>query len=182
MVLRLIFLLLICVVFTTSCYKYEIPEAPEPVLPPKTQNGENIIGFLLNGKVWKPGGNAFLSFKRLLRATYDDRGFQIYAEKIDSENKAVNEFEIMISDTNIQEGIYIIDEWPQSESIARFYFHNPKDTCEYFSSNSFGGQINITKLDTANKIIAGTFEIKLINGKCQDIHITEGRFDFKYPF
>lgn len=43
--------------------------------------------------------------------------------------------------------------------------------------NSF---VNITKFDTQNRIIAGTFEYTLYKPGCDTVRITQGRFDVKY--
>ena len=56
-------------------------------------------------------------------------------------------------------------------------------TCDYFSSLSdveSSGSLTLTKLDRTNRIIAGTFNAKLIKAGCDIINISESRFDMKY--
>ncbi len=42
------------------------------------------------------------------------------------------------------------------------------------------GSIILTKLDTINKIISGTFNIKIPIPQCDTLNVTDGRFDYQY--
>ena len=54
--------------------------------------------------------------------------------------------------------------------------------CTYYHDLSNLGTIVITYLNPTKNIIAGTFEMELVNPDCyyKTLKITEGRFDFAY--
>jgi hypothetical protein len=57
--------------------------------------------------------------------------------------------------------------------------------CDTYSAipNYSPGSVNVTKLDTANKIMSGTFSFNLYTYIGQDLDsvvITDGRFDLKF--
>jgi len=52
---------------------------------------------------------------------------------------------------------------------------------EWITNNQYTGKVEVTRLDTVNNIISGTFEFNAINlyNTPQPISITDGRFDVK---
>jgi hypothetical protein len=169
----------------SSCHKDPTPpfvqDKPEDltVLPPETQAGANTFGFLLNGKLWRPyyiAGNKFkgeyYQGNITLSATkkYGDTVFQGLDLGIDI--RKINPL-----------GNYLLNshwgdpaKWKGGGaelSDYRGYYSGDTDTI-------FNGKLKLTKLDTINRIIAGTFSITLYNKYVDTIKITKGVFDKKY--
>ena len=52
--------------------------------------------------------------------------------------------------------------------------------CYYDYPNTLDGSLSITNFDQTNFIVSGTFEFSTITNDCEDIKITNGRFDLQY--
>ncbi|WP_418602422.1 hypothetical protein [Hwangdonia sp.] len=64
---------------------------------------------------------------------------------------------------------------------ARFFVDpNPQLGCHYDFQDSYQGNLIFSKIDRVNYFISGTFSFSTITNNCEDIKITEGRFDMKY--
>ena len=178
-----IWLLLIGVVFCFAKCEKENPIDSNnnniPGLPPATQTGANTLGFLLNGVPWTPAGPNNLSLDY-------DPGFNngivslvAYRQIQNTDNSVfalgiIDSLKIMSIPISIliRTGSLAQASFTDKEFCARIHF----DT-----SVSRSGILNVTKLDRANGIFSGTFEIKLFNPNCGDtISITNGRFDLKF--
>lgn len=48
------------------------------------------------------------------------------------------------------------------------------------SGKSYDGKLFLTKIDTFQKIISGTFQFSIKTDFCDTLKITDGRFDIKY--
>ncbi len=165
----LIMLLLCALCFANLKCKSTLDE-----LPPETQEGKGTFAFLLNGEVWQPEGRAGLTtnFQPFLQpnggtfsiSTYrikgsTDQGAGIFIRKLGGTGKY------------ILDGVnHIID------------FDDLNRGCQYVRYNGYiqEGIIEIIKYDMKNYIVAGRFEARLYNGKCDTIKITQGRFDIKF--
>lgn len=155
-------------------------EAPQPtdpldLLPPATQTGENTLGFLLNGEPWTPN--------RLFQGDYrkSDGRFGFSARNVqfdENGNHSGSHFGIgSISVPIYNEGNYTLSDYGNISGVIVFF----KDCSEYWSSAEVPGQLRISKLDTVNRIISGTFHFRAINSDCQDtLIITHGRFDVSF--
>lgn len=176
---------ILCVLFIFSAsLKCKKTHATPPVsnteqLPLATQEGKNTCGFLLNGKVWVPKGSSGSSsnmswyydaglnggtFNLVGRRFAGDETSSTFAIGMNSFNKA-GFYEINIDSTKVSQFSY----------INNFCSYRWRDTV--IDHNSF---VNITKFDTQNQIIAGTFEFTLYKSGCDTVRITQGRFDVKY--
>jgi hypothetical protein len=69
----------------------------------------------------------------------------------------------------------------QGLARARFYVNpNPQLGCHYEYINTYQGSVIFTKIDTINFIVSGKFEFSTITDNCENINITNGRFDLQY--
>lgn len=50
----------------------------------------------------------------------------------------------------------------------------------YVTTDTFTGVLKITKLDTQQKIISGTFWFDAVNAAGEKVEVREGRFDMRY--
>ncbi len=171
-------LLLVTLVMTgcTSCKK----QVDTNGLPPATQSGSNTMGFLLNGQAWTPSGyNGTANLSIDVDFGFKNGGFSIAAYRIITTNNR-QDISFGIADSLKQMTVPIKLPLTQ-KSLFGIYFSN--NTCDFYSTDSSvneNGSLTITKLDTANRIIAGIFNATLYQKGCDTIKITQGRFDMKF--
>lgn len=156
---------------------------PVDELPPATQNGANTFGCLIDGKVFKPKGNPFGG--PVIKAQYQfvngRQGFGISGSRSDgNESKvigiigdsiriSVDSFEI----TNLDHG-----KFRGGYSYMNLTMASP---VQYETNEINRGQLKITKFDTINQIVSGTFWFDAIDSATGKIvQIREGRFDLFY--
>jgi hypothetical protein len=161
-----------------SCKK-EVEE-----LPPATQTGANTFGAKVNGAFWIPQGFGAFPASNLLEARRLGPNFYINARNFSSSPKET-EFEIFLKDVT-GAGIYPLNTTLGNRSTAASYgFYvkrNFSPTNEWLTSATYSGTVNISLLDTANHIIAGTFQFSAedIFGSDPPLTVSEGRFDIRY--
>src|ERR1035437_7438325 len=170
---KLIQIIFVTIIFLSSCKKD---------LPPATQTGANTFGMYVNGVLWIPtapcalcpSGSASIQFYNSLAKGL----LAVSAKKGDEE---------LFFYVNTH---YAIGNYP----INKIFYNAPmQDSCYYYTRYSINSNcysyrlidstksgINITKLDTINKIVSGTFFMTLSNFQGGQMNITEGRFDGKY--
>lgn len=162
-----------------SCCK----EEPN-TLPPETQAGKNTFGCLVNGKIWLPEAEPFITVG--LSAKANQRYLCIGADQGLSENIV-----ILLKNTNIRvDSTYNLS----AENISGQYFKRIISSGKEFNifygtDTNNTGQVTLTRFDTLAKIVSGRFSF---NAKFKyvipdttglptsNISITDGRFDVKY--
>lgn len=142
-------------------------------LPAATNNGKQTFGCLVNG-------NAFIPYTQVdVYATFQGGILQIRAE-VDIPAKQ-DPFQY-ITFVLIEQGTDIFYEGRTYE------LSNPPtrraeavlSECTFFSENIISGSLSITKLDRNNLIISGTFQFTAQVNGCDNVSVTDGRFDIKY--
>ncbi len=173
-------LILVClIVFLLVSCKKEVEE-----LPPATQTGANTFGAKVNGAFWIPQGFGAFPASNLLEARRLGPNFYINARNFSSSPKET-EFEIFLKDVT-GAGVYQLNTTLGTRSTAASYgFYvkrNFSPTNEWLTSATYSGTVNISLLDTANHIIAGTFQFNAedIFGSDPPLTVSEGRFDIRY--
>ncbi len=141
----------------------------EPDLPPATQTGANTIGFKVNGKNWVPKDEA----KFVTRPKANGGGGRL---------SILNTMEIggaQISTDDRIKSYFFIDlydfTYSKTYSIISMNLDN-----KWGIAKGKPWKLEISKYDTTERIIAGTFSFL---GTAQDgstVNITDGRFDIKY--
>ncbi|NRB58309.1 MAG: hypothetical protein HRU50_00035 [Winogradskyella sp.] len=162
---KLIFLLLITL--TLNCCDDDDSSSQDPIdqLPPETQTGENTFAYLLNGELVNITNtpNQF--------AIYQGGGVQFGGGGVFI--VALDPFDINIT--------YQFMDISEGTSRARYTSQVSENTfCLYEYGDTYEGYVRFTNIDTENFIISGTFEYSTIREGCQDINITNGRFDLQY--
>jgi hypothetical protein len=162
----------------SSCKKTLEPNVN--ALPPITEVGANTLGAIINGKVWVPAGSNGTSNLEI----YYDPGYAFGTLDISA---------YRITDTVLDDRTYLafgVDSLNNYTIPHTFVMQPDGNTVLGFtqypcaigstdSNTQTSGSITISKLDTANRIISGTFFGTLIKPGCDTITITEGRFDMK---
>jgi len=150
-------------------------------MPEVTTTGENTFGCKINGKDWVAYTNQFdavLGGEKKLSVRYRNYNnignARIQAQKIISElecNTFNQTFLLHISDA--KEGV--------TEFTHNSEFYDWDLGINYKIDTIALNEINITRIDTAQSILSGTFRFQLISRDFQDtLKITEGRFDAPY--
>lgn len=166
------------VVLLLGCNKENAPKPiilPIQQLPPPTQVGANTFGCLLDGQVFIPGNtpNPLDSQYQLISGEY------YFA--IDGAKKFANNDLISIGlgtlKLTIQEGAtYQLFAQEDNKANGSFFFN----TFISYTSNTNTGEMKITKFDTINQIVSGTFWFDVLDNFGIKHEIREGRFDMRY--
>lgn len=171
-----LFLFLVIVITSgTNCKKNN----PESGLPPATQEGKNTAGFLINGKVWLPkGDNGFANLACDYDETFMGGAFNITGYRYEPNKRSF--FGVSGRDiTNT--GIYKLNLSPDKKGDISIDANSKYCIYEWYDTiPNHNAYLNITKLDKVNRIVSGTFEFALVKPGCEEVRITQGRFDMKY--
>lgn len=154
----------------TSC-KDENPFVPGTELPPETTIGANTFGCIINGKVWRNGGY-FNPAESLNIPEMSETRLAIAASR--NVTDTLSGINIWILDIGISEGKYLCDSL---NIYIRYNLFFGGSVCEYIYAEE--GEVEITHYDLDNRIVSGRFNAILKLDGCEDIVITEGRFDLK---
>ena len=168
------FLVAFAILLSSQCKKPKI----EVQLPPETQTGANVIGFKADGKIYVAKyGNVAADYMYLTFPYPYSNGFYLTIR-----GKKLNNWVIgLLTDSlRVFEGqIYPLNNYPYSKGTAWAYFNLIGD--EYYTETNLQGQLKISKLDSINKIISGTFWFDAIDTLSNTIvQIREGRFDMHF--
>ena len=166
--MRNIQVLLFCILFL-SCEKDPIPIN----LPPNTTSGENTFGCYINGEIYIPEhrtvtlqyGPIELDFP-----SYPDYVFGVFTNRVVHKTDKIEDADLSFVVKNINE-----------EGTYRILFGNVIYNSKKFSVDSLcSGELVITRFDSTEKIISGTFNFVAKNEFDNEVvNVTNGRFDLK---
>lgn len=172
-------LFLLIPLFLLSCKdRNDDPEQPVTELsklPPATQTGANKVGCLLDGKAFLPGNynNSTNCFYQFVDGEYyfvmgldnKDADYNLTAIAIGTQKKQIHQGEV-----------YNLYELSENNAYGGYIYN----TFESNTTHTHTGKLTITKLDTVNQIVAGTFWYDILDHEGKLHQIRDGRFDFKY--
>ncbi|RIH65997.1 hypothetical protein D1164_06950 [Mariniphaga sediminis] len=167
--------LLIFILFAAgSCEK----ENEEPQLPPITQTGAGTFGCLVNGKVWNSEPLLFGSPLGASNNQWEDRRWIIDA--VGKGYTIILEIcrDSVIKGESTLKGSFESDE-DCSNGIVHFKNY-ASQTASFQTTYDDFGKIYISRFDTINQIISGTFYFDAVNSSGEKIEIRDGRFDVKF--
>jgi hypothetical protein len=162
-----------------SCNK-EVTE-----LPPITQTGAHTFGAKVDGELFVPRGFASIPDDDILEGRFlpnDD--LYINARNFASSPNE-KEFELFIKGVTAPGTYQLNSTTPgnpnQGVSYGYYVKRNLTPENEWITNPSYTGTVTITKIDTVNNFVSGTFQFNAINmyGTPQPLSVTEGRFDVK---
>ena len=160
----------------TRCDLIFKSDNPEPELPPITMTGEHTFGALVNGEVWKPNAYTYLS----VDFPFGDF-FTLSAQLQTGDNKIDQGISFVIRNQTVEEKRYYFSS---DDTNNILFVYRDDFACSYdinfHSDVAYSGYVEIIHLDKPNRIISGTFEATLTRPDCEEIVITEGRFDMDY--
>jgi len=174
---RVVLILFILIAFNAlQCKK----SSPESQLPPITTSGANTFGCLVNGKPWVPGhGSWDISWgsgpENKLGVSEDVKNYGMNGILIEAnyfESNATTDFYIDLRNISTI-GTYKLP--------YHLISYGNRDT-NYFPFDTFA-VFNITRCDTTEKIISGTFSFigYTDSTRAKSATISDGRFDLHYP-
>jgi hypothetical protein len=164
-------------VFCFSQCRKDNPKPDNPYgLPNATQTGAGVFACLINGQKFIAGH----------QRPYFPHGAQVEGDSLYlNAAPAVSHYYtiigIYIKPLNYDKNEYAIDAVNVEAAFGT------DSTCLGFiggiTSYSKTGNIVITKLDTARRIVSGTFEgLTFAIPGCDTLHVTNGRFDYYYYY
>jgi len=179
---------IICaILFFLSCQDAAIVEDQ---LPAVTQQGNNTFGCYIDNNLFLAQTTLFGQVKPLRASyTYKENAtalppqpagtFMLFA--IDA-RYSLQQAGIMglVFPEIFKEGTYslVSDRCAANEFCKSIYYDNASSGETYLAKS---GLLVITRLDTTNQIISGTFGFTAISDSGKQIIITDGRFDVTYP-
>jgi hypothetical protein len=151
-------------------------------LPPETQVGANTVGCLVNGQVFLPKAEG-INPAVVVNYEFINGEFFFTLRFSDLRNSSNEGVRLRTQRVDLQAGeIYILnmntdDNGDFSGSGAEY---QTSLSNEYLTNSSFTGELAITRVDTSNSIISGTFWFDAINEQGEIVEIRDGRFDYVY--
>ena len=153
-------------------------------LPDTTETGANTFGAKINGENWGPLGFGIVPTAPTLEASFAaDSSIFINARNF-SRSPVETEMQIYLKNVSAP-GSYLLNQNTavapgHSASYAYYIKRNFSVTDEWITSTTATGQVQVTKMDWANKIISGSFSFTAdAKYGSAPISVTEGRFDIK---
>jgi hypothetical protein len=181
-------ILYVTLVVLFSCCNKDEDKAPVDLLPPATQTGANTAGCLVNGQAFLPKGSS--QFGPVLSCFYqqDQYGFHLglgIADKTNSNIKAVN---IATNPVQLIENttynLVARTSDVNNNYISNFgqytIYSNTTQDIKFETTNTLTGELKITKLNTQQRIVSGTFWFDAVNLAGEKVEVREGRFDMHY--
>jgi hypothetical protein len=162
---------------TISCNNDDDNNTGNPILqlPPETQTGANTFGCLLDGEPFIPSGgiNPLDAVYQFINGGYN---FNLQGNKRDNNNNLIgitlNSMNLELNELNT----YILEENATGNTYGGLF----SELDFNYTSQVYTGELTISKLDTENQIVSGTFwfDVEDQNGTVHEIR--EGRFDMQY--
>ncbi|MCX6258682.1 MAG: DUF6252 family protein [Bacteroidia bacterium] len=189
-------LLLFIFFLSYGCNKIDFNKNNEEInsnkLPEVSQEGKNVFACYVNGSSWIANGNFYEPAESI---GVNDVFVHFNALKYikDTEYSSHICWDIVINDFDSNSGIgtYIMSDENNGTSAHADYCNNTKNWLLAYQTNSIAtGKVIITKFDTINRIISGTFEFNAFIYShtfidtsfiyTDTVKLTDGRFDFIY--
>jgi len=169
--------LLLLTTFTLSCCNKDDdqPKTELDKLPPATQTGANTFGCLLDGQAFIPSGgiNPLDCVYQFVNGGYY---FALQGNKRDQNNILIG---IGIGTQNLQinqNQTFVLTNNEMGSASGAFFY----GTSWNYTSTINEGELKITKLDSQNQIVAGTFWFDVKDHNGVNHQIRDGRFDMQY--
>tara|TARA_R110000868_G_scaffold147071_5_gene368239 strand:+ start:628 stop:1215 length:588 start_codon:yes stop_codon:yes gene_type:complete len=186
---KLVSLTFLLFLVAIACKKEDSPSSRKVELPYITQTGEHTFGCMIDDRVWRPSPSIssetqfhYLHAYLFLRDGADLISIKARIEREGGNDSNSSEYFDLYAYTDIigsQRPLLI----STSRSGCEYYYDNYKDgpLYSYRSIISDNSWINISRLDTVERIISGTFSAEMLNENdhTDTIRVREGRFDVR---
>lgn len=181
----LLLIFLCSLLIGSSCRKHK-PVDPVSQLPPETQTGANTFGCLVNGQVFKPGGNSLSgpNLSSVYQYLYLNslNGYVFSVNAADKKDPCdIKQIGFRFDSISMNVGTYLLTLMQKGKGGGGYQLLKCSQTFEEFLTNDqVAGQLNLKKFDTINQIASGTFWFNAVNPNGDTVKITDGRFDVRY--
>lgn len=166
-------LILFCL---TSCQK------TDRVFPDITSEGHHHLGFYIDHEEWIPQSDPYFEDHELPTPIIEDGKIKISASRTDEKNSARNWFCMEFENPEMKTGVFIMNE-NGCPSIYQSHYYGSKShkqSQRYHLNERHHNFVNLSRFDTVQKIISGTFSLSAISNLNDTINISSGRFDLQY--
>jgi hypothetical protein len=170
--------LLLCSLFLFASCKKDIDE-----LPAATQTGANTFGAKLNGENWVPQKFGIVSTSPILEARYAGNNSVFINARDFSASPTETEFEIYLKGIT-GPGTFQLNQatakYPDESASYGLYTKSKfMPVHDWITTPQYTGSVVVTRFDTVNHIISGTFAFSAasIDNSADPIQVTDGRFD-----
>ena len=179
---KVLYLVAFIMIFSMSCRK---SNNNSDLFPTETQEGKNTIGCYIEGNSFI-GGTTLFGLVSQLNVTYfkDSTAYsgagQLSINGIDARYYLDNAGDIVINKFRVfgtgEYSLTHVRNCGTINSCDDIGYRNAKTGKTYFAES---GKLTISKLDTLNKIVSGTFSFIAKDSAGLIIKVTNGRFDAK---
>jgi hypothetical protein len=184
---KLLFQFLVVLLTLFSCSKDDNKsQKPIDQLPPATQTGANTAGCLVNGEAFLPkgtslGGPILSCFYQQDQDGYHF-GLTISEKKTESRlvNVSLNPEQLVENSTYSLVAITNGSANYNSNFGEFIIYSNVTSDIRYNTTNTYVGELKVTKLNIQQRIISGTFWYDAFDINNEKVEIREGRFDMHY--
>jgi len=170
-----------CLIFLlTTCNKPVYKPDPDNLfgLPNATQSGANTFGYTMNGQSYA------IDMSQYLAGSYSPQGLFVSGTYFNTQNITMN---IGILGSAIKTN----SPYDLSDTTKAFALVNGTGVSCFVNINAnagqgnfhvyaLGGSATITRADSTQRILSGTFACTLLSPFCDTLHVENGRFDIKY--
>jgi hypothetical protein len=179
----LFLLILVLPLLAEKCDKNEIkPNEELDKLPPASQTGAYTFGCLINNIAFKPNGGIFAGSH--LRAFYQYTDDTYYFNVTGSKNADTEKLPAVTIETTaiiIKPGkTYKLMGRKRGSAFATYNFFTPDHNKVSYDTGNGKGELYISKLDSVNQIVSGTFWFDGLNPQGDIVQVREGRFDLRF--
>ena len=183
---NLISIITLTLIFS-CCSKKDVQITTSTQLPQATQTGANTAGCLVNGQVFLPKGSSQAG--PILSCFYqqDQDGYHMGLNIADKSNSSIKAVNISLNPAQLLDNVtYSLSEITNgtlnyASNFGEFIIYSNINSDNRFNTNLLNqGELKITKLNTQQKIISGTFWFDAVNTQGEIVKIREGRFDMRY--
>jgi len=171
--------LLLMMMAAIQCKKS--PPLPD-MLPPVTQEGKNTFGCKVNGEVWTPYYQC-----GLINPFSPCKELGSVVSMVDPTNQLPIDLSLTATREIVQgsfSSFKIGARIGQSGNVGSFFVVTyTSDSFSYhpqYPLSNLSNAINVTTIDTVNRIISGTFYFTVYGPAGDSLVITDGRFDIRY--
>jgi hypothetical protein len=168
----------------SSCKK---DPSPLEQLPAATQDGNNTAGWLLDGRAWVPASSTISIGPPVSGSWQKTKGGHSLSVSF-SQFSLEEDWGAGFFLPNIrQPGTFVLHQAPAitggrfAASYGQYYHLRPGPRLSYYTDTDAPGQLIITRFDTVQNIVSGTFQMTpRLDGGGSTVELKQGRFDVHF--
>jgi hypothetical protein len=152
-------------------------------LPEATQTGANTFGARIDGELWVPQKFGIVSTAALVEARYSGNNSVFINARNFASSPTETEFELYLRPVT-GTGTYLLNQatgkYPnESASYGLFSKRKFMPLNDWITGPQYTGSVTITRFDTVQHVISGTFAFTAAttDSSAAPITVSEGRFD-----